>query len=576
MNYLSYQDEKRRIVEEPSQANFATVVGVYEDGLQLQFDGESEATAKKYRYNKSITFKLGDRVKVTRISGTYVAEYPIGKGKFSVAPDNVSGINATAGETEVSIQWSDPADKTVDGQLVSKWAGTYLVRNEIDFPKNETDGTQVLNSQTRDAYKSTPFVDKGLTSGKTYYYGLFPYSDDGKVNTNRENTFSLMPERRYQYGVKIDLNNADPETSVEYILDAVGKKPARVNLETGEFDYGDWADVGFVKDCKPCMLRYDGTVDYYLNPNDYSKKEDGTPSNISDINYPANAMVEFPLWYLAEYEENGFLYIVVSQSNYNGKSNAYAFRNGSGSLCPKIYIGMFLSHSDTSRKFSSIDNLNPSLYYVTGDRYFQEPETKIGESYCFSSFFERNYISALLILMSKSLNFNESFGYGPSTPNQMGDTVSSQFFGMKEAANKTMNIFHLKNWWGDSYLLAGLLVTNKKTDYSETPYVHYYIDYDKPYDKHTSIKEYPLSLSTNTSVNTPGGYISEIDVSIFAKLPIGFSGSQNTRYCSWGEVQVGTGYIYCYAHSGDKRCSAMGVVKKAVTEEEYIRLSSHP
>ena len=72
MNYLSYQDEKRRIVEEPSQANFATVVGVYEDGLQLQFDGESEATAKKYRYNKSITFKLGDRVKVTRISGVKV------------------------------------------------------------------------------------------------------------------------------------------------------------------------------------------------------------------------------------------------------------------------------------------------------------------------------------------------------------------------------------------------------------------------------------------------------------------------------------------------------------------------
>ncbi len=103
-----------------------------------------------------------------------------------------------------------------------------MSETRLIFPKNETDGTQVLNSQTRDAYKSTPFVDKGLTSGKTYYYGLFPYSDDGKVNTNRENTFSLMPEKRYQYGVKIDLNNADPETSVEYILDAVGKRPAKV------------------------------------------------------------------------------------------------------------------------------------------------------------------------------------------------------------------------------------------------------------------------------------------------------------------------------------------------------------
>nr|DAL24629.1 MAG TPA_asm: NfeD-like C-terminal, partner-binding [Caudoviricetes sp.] len=28
-------------------------------------------------YNKSITFKVGDRVKVAKISGTYIVEYPI-------------------------------------------------------------------------------------------------------------------------------------------------------------------------------------------------------------------------------------------------------------------------------------------------------------------------------------------------------------------------------------------------------------------------------------------------------------------------------------------------------------------
>ena len=426
MNYLSYQDEKRRIVEEPSQANFATVVGVYEDGLQLQFDGESEATAKRYRYNKSITFKLGDRVKVTRVSGTYVAEYPIGKGKFSVAPDNVSGINATAGETEVSIQWSDPADKTVDGQLVSKWAGTYLVRNEIDFPKNETDGTQVLNSQTRDAYKSTPFVDKGLTSGKTYYYGLFPYSDDGKVNTNRENTFSLMPERRYQYGVKIDLNNADPETSVEYILDAVGKRPARVNLETGEFDYGDWADVGFVKDCKPCMLRYDGTVDYYLNPNDYSKKEDGTPSNISDINYPANAMVEFPRWYVNLENKDNYLYIIITEEPLDSKSLANAFKRADGTIAPKMYLSMFAASLNSNNISASLDVQELTKTSLLN---LQSQISQIGNTYFASSWSERDYISSLLILLSKSLNHKECFGYGPVTESAVKDTHSSMFYG---------------------------------------------------------------------------------------------------------------------------------------------------
>ena len=36
------------------------------------------------------------------------------------------------------------------------------------------------------------------------------------------------------------------------------------------FDYGDWNDPFFIP--KPCMLKSDGTVDYYLDENDYSKK----------------------------------------------------------------------------------------------------------------------------------------------------------------------------------------------------------------------------------------------------------------------------------------------------------------
>ena len=53
MNEISYQNECRMKAEEPSQINFATVMGVYDNGLQLKFDGEQEATSKKYKYNKS-------------------------------------------------------------------------------------------------------------------------------------------------------------------------------------------------------------------------------------------------------------------------------------------------------------------------------------------------------------------------------------------------------------------------------------------------------------------------------------------------------------------------------------------
>ena len=44
---------------------------------------------------------------------------------------------------------------------------------------------------------------------------------------------------------------------------------------------------------RPCMLKYDGTVDYYLNPDDYTLKENGEASDVSNTAYEGNAMMEF-------------------------------------------------------------------------------------------------------------------------------------------------------------------------------------------------------------------------------------------------------------------------------------------
>lgn len=84
------------------------------------------------------------------------------------------------------------------------------------------------------------------------------------------------------YGFHIDSEESDPYACVTYLEDAVGMTPAHMNYATGEFDYGSWEDAFFMP--KPCMLKYDGTVDYYLDPNDYSKKEDGTASDVTDFN----------------------------------------------------------------------------------------------------------------------------------------------------------------------------------------------------------------------------------------------------------------------------------------------------
>ena len=56
----------------------ATVGGVYSDGLTLIFDGQTQSTAKRYKRNTAVTFTPGQRVKVAKISGTYIVEYPVG------------------------------------------------------------------------------------------------------------------------------------------------------------------------------------------------------------------------------------------------------------------------------------------------------------------------------------------------------------------------------------------------------------------------------------------------------------------------------------------------------------------
>ena len=67
------------IPDENLPENFlATVGAVYDDGLSLILEGQTEATTKHYKCNTSATFAAGDRVKVARISGSYIVEYVVG------------------------------------------------------------------------------------------------------------------------------------------------------------------------------------------------------------------------------------------------------------------------------------------------------------------------------------------------------------------------------------------------------------------------------------------------------------------------------------------------------------------
>lgn len=126
-------------------------------------------------------------------------------------------------------------------------------------------------------------------------------------------SFKVIVKRKVRYGYCINKSESDPYERVEYLYDAANLSPAYMDFENNVFNYGDWENSWFITDNKPCMLKYDGTVDHYLNPNDYTLKKDGTNSDIANPHYNGNAMAQIPLVWVYRYEDNNYLYTIIKE-----------------------------------------------------------------------------------------------------------------------------------------------------------------------------------------------------------------------------------------------------------------------
>ena len=88
-----------------------------------------------------------------------------------------------SGMFSTKLTWTDPEDPVVAGAALAEWGGTRVVRKEGSIPTSATDGILVVDSKTRNQYKTNGFEDTGLTRGVKYYYRFFPYTEK-QVYTN--------------------------------------------------------------------------------------------------------------------------------------------------------------------------------------------------------------------------------------------------------------------------------------------------------------------------------------------------------------------------------------------------------
>lgn len=287
----------------------------------------------------------------------------------------------------------------------------------------------------------------------------------GSVTVDGVETDFYAPTVSHNYGFHIDGSESVPSAKITYLADAVGMEPAKMDYTNDVFDYGSWKDAFFLP--RPCMLKSDGTVDYYLDPDDYTKKADGTASDIANDAYDGNAMMEWgkngrKIWYKIVPDANDDTSASVYIADYQVDEGYvdYPFHSFDGASHNHFYTPIFNGWLDTNNKLRSISGkqvmasktATNEVTYAENNNPANTPIWNI-EQYC-----DNVLITLLLWLMGKSTNTQDVFGNGISSGSQAGCEAyrtgslndKGMFYGKDGSVNTTtaVKVFGMENFWG--------------------------------------------------------------------------------------------------------------------------------
>ena len=223
------------------------------------------------------------------------------------------------------------------------------------------------------------------------------------------------------YAFHVDPDESDPFNKIVYLEDCVGYSPAYMDFTKDEFVYGSWKDAFFMP--RPCMLKADGTVDYYLDPDDFSKQADHiTASDIENVSYAGNAMMEWgrdgkQIWYKIVPDagnNNGFT-IYISDGQLDEDFHAWSFINNQGILVPHFYTAIYNGSviNDVMRSLSN-QRVSKSLTGTQEREKARANNTGANRLWDIECFADWQLIEFLTWLISHTTDSQTAFGKGLS------------------------------------------------------------------------------------------------------------------------------------------------------------------
>ena len=295
-------------------------------------------------------------------------------------PSVVTNITAKEDNGSIAILYTTPSDKD--------YMGTRLVYKTGSYPSDINDGTVIGN------YISNTSI-AGLINDTQYYFRLFPYDTSNNYNTDISQQIVATPTLVKIYGVRIDKNNSNPSTRCVYTDDA------SAFTSPNDFD-----SVYPFNEIKPCLLK-NGVVQYYLNPNDYTKKLDGTLSDITSGN-DGDVMIEFPkLWWKITNDSN-YVYVKYATKQVDSTWKCLAHMRGTTEK-NKCYVSAYLGYT-TGGKLRSLSGKTPTGNQTIGT--FRSQARANGSGYNQMAYFQLLMLQILFVVKYKSTDSQTVLGNG--------------------------------------------------------------------------------------------------------------------------------------------------------------------
>ena len=534
----------------------ATIAAVPAQSGTLVYDGNPKTPSWNTAYDTS---KMTVSVTAATNAGTYSATFtPTSNYKWSDGSTGGKTASWTIGKAANSVTNSPSSivlkssAKTATFTVNRKGNGTITATSNntsVAKIKSINQSTGVVTVESVNDTTGTAKITVKVAEGTNY-----KAASDTTVSVTA--TF-----REYLYGFDLTIADSNPATRVTYPSDVENSGFAKAVMNFGgAFSYGSWPSTPGEKFMpRPCMLRFNGTVDYYLNPNDYTKKADGTTSDVANMNYGGNAMMEWPKIYVKRWESNGVYHFRCSDMKVDSDYECWSNYDKNNKEIPHFYTPIFFGSKDGSNRLRSISGQS-NFVSNTAQTEVTYAKNNGADIWYTEVLSDRELVNDLLTMMFKSTDLQATAGYGVCSasaaiaPGSMN--TKGLFWG---AGDKTsgVKVFGMENWWGNIFRrIAGWCISGGTQKVKLT----------RGTKDGTAVGDYNFDgngYKTISGVNlTRSGYISKMKTEPFGRFPMEANGSTTTFEADQVWADSGNGYyafvggywnyvLYCgpfYAH----------------------------